>query len=337
MVTMVSESMMAHAELDMMLNMEKIRPTAVAFGDWHANQRYAIQALDIADKKVDKGVPFIHVGDFGFYSTALFKYDLDDNTIDEFYAGIEGASIAEQQEAYANGPVLNKSNHVVAVNDHLRKLGRILYVVAGNHEDYWELDESLLFGGFYREDGGIAVLGNLPPEGYVNENTGTTAHYDEEGFIVSEMFSNIRLVPRTHEWVWNDRRFVSVGGANSIDKFVRLDIKAGWWEEEQITDEQVESVLSCDSPDYLICHDAPYSVARTMYGRGNSGFGVYAEAYSEESQKQLDRVVDKLSPSVLVCGHHHVRRNDYVYTSGTKVIILDRDGKPFDDNMVVMA
>lgn len=75
--------------------------------------------------------------------------------------------------------------------------------------------------------------------------------------------SNILYSPRGCAWVLDNKRFMTVGGAYSIDKQWRT-IHESWWPQEQLTDSQVHGIVANatarrakDKPevDYLFTHD----------------------------------------------------------------------------------
>lgn len=162
------------------------------------------------------------------------------------------------------------------LNESLRKYGRKMYAIGGNHEnwDHWN---------WYVE--------NMAPDKY--------------GFRIIR--SHIALAPRVHRWKWDDRKFLGVAGAASIDKDIRLeDERYGgpkqWWWQEQITDEEVASVGTVKT-DYLITHDCSN---QTPFG-----FRIIPNMDSQIHRQRIDQVLKQSRPDLHFHGHMH-RKYDWV-------------------------
>lgn len=75
--------------------------------------------------------------------------------------------------------------------------------------------------------------------------------------------SNILYSPRGCGWTWDHKRFLTVGGAHSIDKEWRTEGES-WWPQETLTDAQVNGIISNAKArrvkgkpevDYMFTHD----------------------------------------------------------------------------------
>src|SRR5690606_29429240 len=77
---------------------------------------------------------------------------------------------------------------------------------------------------------------------------------NEEGFIVVR--DGLFYSPRGHRWIWNDTRFLSIGGSFSIDRNYRRPGTSFWFEEE-ITEEDVHKAIQGGKVDVMLCHDVP--------------------------------------------------------------------------------
>lgn len=68
----------------------------------------------------------------------------------------------------------------------------------------------------------------------------------------------------------NDLSFFCMGGATSIDKYMRQD-RISWWEEENITYQDIQNGLDNlekvnNKVDYVLTHCAPSSIVKKMFG-----------------------------------------------------------------------
>lgn len=318
----------------------------IAFGDWHGNDLAALHAIEVAHYEFPNIKKYIHVGDFGFWDTRIFTNSFL-RKVDESFANNESFPTIEDEDM---------RGYVAAVNRTLKKHDIILYVCLGNHENYWELDETFGYWGAYVEqpveyDSVTADNYTRPPtvkqKTYKGDSgrlycTGMdktllqkNAKLDEDGFIMSDLFSNIRIIPRAHIWKWGDIQYASLGGANSIDVAYRTR-GISWWEQESILPEETDSLIElCQGKDIdvLITHDGPIDVVNKLYGHG-SKIDRKTTEWGGRSGQQVQKAIRKISPKVNVCGHHHVRKTDY--TENTRVEILDRDGSSIRGNRLII-
>lgn len=154
---------------------------------------------------------------------------------------------------------------------------------------------------------------------------------DDEGFVRCR--ENVLYAPRGHRWTWAGTRFLALGGANSVDKPWRLRQErakaekvrrknmyrsaagstlaptdtAGtlWFPEEELTDEQIETVLADASPvDVLLTHDKSRA--------SNPDWNRKDLPECWPNQDRVQRVVAALCPRLLVHGHLHWRYTDHI-------------------------
>lgn len=138
---------------------------------------------------------------------------------------------------------------------------------------------------------------------------------DHEGFW--KIMPNMLYSPRGHVWTWDGIRFISLGGAYSIDKDWRLyeEAKLGrdqvlWWPQELITEADLHHAsnnLAGEPVDVFLCHDKPANLRMpdfvSMLNR------TWVE--SENNQAALMSAVEEARPSLLFHGHyHHFHRNE---------------------------
>jgi len=151
-----------------------------------------------------------------------------------------------------------------------------MYFTAGNHEDWDMLDE------------------------HVKSPT-----FDNEGFI--EVSNNVYYAPTGFTWEWDGIRFLSVGGAYSIDRKRRVKF-ISWFPQEVISSVEVAECMNVGKVDILLSHDSPASVdlaleLASQYG----GFrDFWVEENTEINRQRLQNIVDATNPKLLVHGHWHL-------------------------------
>ena len=77
---------------------------------------------------------------------------------------------------------------------------------------------------------------------------------DNEGIISK----HIHWLTRGTVKVFENKKCLFIGGADSIDKFRRIK-HLSWWEDESITDEDIKPITA-DNYDYIFTHCCPRSV-----------------------------------------------------------------------------
>lgn len=118
--------------------------------------------------------------------------------------------------------------------------------------------------------------------------------------------THILYSPRNNAWTWDNKRFMTLGGAVSID---RRNRKPGitWWEQENIKDSDVANAFSVierdrnrDKPvDYFFSHDC--SDKTPFYDR------LKPDIDSKINRQKMDRVLDFMRPRFHFHGHMHTK------------------------------
>lgn len=190
--------------------------------------------------------------------------------------------------------------YLFSVNKLLKKFDKVLFVTLGNHENYNLIEK----------------FENVPGmPGCLYEPGNEHVVYFSRGF----------------KWTWNDKKFMSFGGANSIDRRFRT-VDKDWWAQEQISDADVAEGIKVGSVDVMLSHDAPYG-SDILGSHRSVNLGLDIEMYANESRKQLKRVTDVTQPSMLFHGHYHIYRDemDVFRVTGeyefyeTRTICLDKE------------
>ena len=291
-------------------------PTAVALGDWHGDTDFAIAALTRADTLVPKEVPFLHVGDFGFFPQPPARGSHHLSMSQLFQPGL---SLSEHHRLITRIDPARLTDFLPSVDRHLRTLDRVLYVILGNHEDYWSMSSYFGFGGFiedgHRHPDTSSRLLTWGTDASDLATGDTPVHRDEDGFLCSPLLTNIRVVPRTHVWSWNGVTLGSLGGACSIDRWVRMP-GWEWWPEEEPTLDQANTLADARL-DVLVTHDGPLPAVASLYAGRSPGLPVPVQQWADHSSRAVEHARDLTSPDLLVHGHHHRR---YDYNLGTTLV-----------------
>lgn len=184
----------------------------------------------------------------------------------------------------------------------LRRRNLILGFVDGNHEDF---DRLLSFP--------------LTPDG------------------LRPLRERIVHLPRGFRWRWGSVSCLALGGARSLDEFLRVP-GVSWWPQEEIDDDEAAAVVAGGLTDAMFCHDCPAGVDVPGTARARFGFPAEAVEASEAHRRRLRAIVDRVQPHRLWHGHFHQRYHTVTDGPGYRTVIdgLGRNGDPVDNNMVVV-
>lgn len=160
---------------------------------------------------------------------------------------------------------------------------------------------------------------------------------NDEGFLTSDTWNNIRVIPRGHRWSRDNTTFVSLGGANSINRY-SLTPNIDWWAEEQISLGDVYRTVAEGHADIMLTHDCPVSTPFAV--DNDNAWPAEAVMYSRESQMMVEQAVSAVKPKILFHGHHHtfhdlmvpIHDGEKIYEQ--RVVGLNRD--LYDRNVVLL-
>jgi predicted phosphodiesterase len=189
-------------------------------------------------------------------------------------------------------------------------------------------------------DGALATAG--VPLLFVDgnhESFPTLHRYPVRDHGLRRLTEHVWHLPRGFRWQWGDVRFVSLGGAYSVDRTWRIP-GVSWWNDETVTPEQAARAIAGGPVDVLIAHDCPTGVVIPGIDDTSSPSPwppvELVRAY--EHRTLLRQVVDAVRPTTIWHGHYHRR---YATTAElgygpVTVLGLDCDGTTVADNVHVL-
>lgn len=193
--------------------------------------------------------------------------------------------------------------------------------------DLWPSDELVETIDYWCERAGITHLvltgGNHEPW---SELEALLAEAPGHAVRVSEV---VWLLPRPARLTVGGRRVLSVGGATSVDREMRIPGR-NWWDYEETTDEQVEQAIAWGDTDLLITHESPETVTpavRHILEKPAPWIPQSALRDSAAGRARIERVMQATHPRLAVHGHYHV--HDYrAMADGAQILSLGCNGQP---------
>lgn len=114
----------------------------------------------------------------------------------------------------------------------------------------------------------------------------------------------------------DNREFLVLGGALSIDKFLRTPDK-NWWKQEYWSEEEKEAVLHLldnrNTFDYVLSHTGPERINKLLFA---GMLGKYAQKFTDDVGVLNDTIDGKVNCGQWFCGHWH--RDNYYYDETLK-------------------
>lgn len=129
---------------------------------------------------------------------------------------------------------------------------------------------------------------------------------------------HVTWASRGSRWAWSGVRFGALGGAVSVDRFLRRP-GVNWWPQEMVSQSDVER-LGEEPLDVLATHASPMQLGPRLRLPESIGRDVrtVSDLVAEAARRTGARLV--------VHGHHHVRHSSE--TGSYRVEGLARDGQP---------
>ena len=144
----------------------------------------------------------------------------------------------------------------------------------------------------------------------------------------------VRVMPRGYRFTIGGVRFLSFGGAASLDRYRRIEGET-WWPGEMPTDEDVETAIADGATDVLITHDMVDRAIPALDHRilRYEGWPPDALARSAMSRNRVTRVWAAVQPRILFHGHMHTAAVSPA--AGPRVVSLSRDNSR--GNIVILT
>lgn len=141
-------------------------------------------------------------------------------------------------------------------------------------------------------------------------------HEDFELFVhfteITEVHDNCFYVPRGTVMELDGKTVGFMGGAGSIDKFLRARYNAHWSPLENITDEQFARMNDVASVDVLITHTPPQSVIDKNFDQSPDAFAFFGAPpnWFDPNARLIESLWSRLNFPPMYCGHMHRRVSD---------------------------
>lgn len=126
-----------------------------------------------------------------------------------------------------------------------------------------------------------------------------------------DKYPNLLFLDDYRELVLNDKKYLFLGGAYSVDKYYRLKKGLKWFKSEQLTEEEKETLLryfkGCfeggqNIYDYVISHTCPFKYIPTE--------AFLPQVNQNTVDNSMEHFLDKVEQLVIYnkwyCGHFHI-------------------------------
>lgn len=147
------------------------------------------------------------------------------------------------------------------------------------------------------------------------------AESDKRGLV--RMRAHVTWATRGARWNWSGRRFGALGGAVSVDRFLRRE-GVNWWAQEALSQADVDR-LGDEPLDVLFAHAAPASGAMGLPPLRLPG-DIVRDA--RRTRDLISQAVARTRPELLVHGHYHQRVSYRVDGSRAEGLAHDGAGSP---------
>jgi len=126
-----------------------------------------------------------------------------------------------------------------------------------------------------------------------------------ENLTITQLQSRVYYLPRGYRFNIDGVKFMSFGGATSVDQDSRVHF-ISWFPQEAITDVQVRKVTE-EPVDILLTHDCPEltGTLRTYLNQTEFTWPDRLIRSSWGNRMRLYEIYDKVKPKILVHGHYH--------------------------------
>lgn len=216
----------------------------------------------------------------------------------------EGVTTVYQLGDFGLWPGFEGENYLQNIVTACEGLGITLWITPGNHEDYSQIEDPENFDG------------EVPPLQVLAEGPGF----------------QVAILPRGYSWEIGGKKFLSFGGAPSIDFQFRKPGRS-WWAEEMIRDSDIMRLEDRGEIDVMLAHDSPdggtAAVQKIIDTPSHlSGWSDKALEYAREGRIKMNQAVELVDPRVFAHGHYHVKDSRGDADQERLYLSLDMDGLP---------
>lgn len=136
-----------------------------------------------------------------------------------------------------------------------------------------------------------------------------TKEYFNGIVFYEENFPNILYAKDGEIYNINDKSFIVLGGAYSVDKFIRLEMGAKWFQDEQMSndvkDRCIENIKSNNwKIDYVLSHTTPYNYMPIDMFLSS----IDQSKVDKSMENWLQYIEDNLTYKHWYAGHYHCER-----------------------------
>lgn len=125
------------------------------------------------------------------------------------------------------------------------------------------------------------------------------------GAVASKVRDKVIYLQRGAVYTIEDKTFLTIGGADSIDKAYRTP-NYSWWEQETITQNDIDVAMKNMAKynyniDYMLTHTCPKEILPYCFEELFEGF--------DESSEKLSQIADKIQFKKWYFGHLHIDKS----------------------------
>ena len=134
---------------------------------------------------------------------------------------------------------------------------------------------------------------------------------DKEGTPFKRVSDHIAYIPRGIVFEMNGKTMLSCGGADSVDRGRRIP-HFTWWEQEQITDEDIDRCIENARGkhiDYILTHCCPLSVFNAHSAELITLEGIDQSKVDHTSEEKLERLSKEIDFGQWLFGHYHIDKD----------------------------
>lgn len=176
------------------------------------------------------------------------------------------------------------------------------------------------------------IISNIPSENYVFQVGDFGYGFSEN---IKDYLDNINIIRGNHDSPSiaqnhknylgdygikkiGDYKILYVGGAESIDKNLRIE-GVSWWRDEQLNYRQLENVIELaknEQPNIIVSHDVPFGIGQRLFEN-------HFQLRITRTSQALQILQNVCKPTIWVFGHYHMSIDRIFYNVGTRFICLD--------------